>query len=143
MGVSIDLRKAHSAFRYGDINVVLSWLNDQRAMFLIPAIRARAPWFIVLEPVAFEWNDQDPNNLIYLIDRAAKACEVMGIEPSQRNCHRIIAIVNDRMQDFVRMPSQQPAEKLSGSFGRVQLREGGVVMHEADIRLDDDGVTYG
>lgn len=142
MGVSIDLRKAHSAHQYGDLNLVLSWINEERAMFIIPAFRKGAPWFIIMEKAAFEWNDQDKENLIYLPARAYKACEVLGIEPSKPNVFRIISMVNDRMQDFVRMPSSPPLEKLMGSHGAMTLKADGKVIAKDDIRLDDEGAQY-
>ena len=143
MGVSLDIRKAHSAHRYGDLNVILSWVNDTRAMFLIPALRTKAPWFIILESVAFEWSDQDPTNLVYLPARAAKACEVLGIEANRANVFRIISIVNDRMQDFIRMPSSQPPEKTAGTYGEMTLKGDGEVIRQAPIQFEDEGAAYG
>ena len=142
MGVSIDLRKSHSAHRYGDINIVLSWMNEKRAMFLIPAYRAKAPWFVIAEEAAFEWSDQDSTNLIDLPGRAAKACEVLGMEPSRSNCFRIISIVNDRMQDFLRMPSAQPPEKMAGTFGQMTLKGDGQILRQEGIQFEDEGATY-
>lgn len=143
MAASIDLRKAHAARRYGDINAVLTWMNDDRVLILIPAVRVKAPWFVIMERVAFEWSDQDAGNLVYLPARAHKACEVLGIEPNKENCFRIISIVNDIMQEFLRMPSSQPLEKLMGSYGSMTLRANGEVVTQQDIRLDDEGVSYG
>ena len=143
MGVSIDIRKAHSAHRYGDLNIVLSWINDTRAMFIIPAIRAKAPWFIIQETAAFEWSDQDSENLIHLPARAYKACEVLGIEPSKSNCFRIISMVNDRMQDFLRMPSAQPPEKTAGTYGTMTLKGDGQVLRQEAIQFEKEGANYG
>lgn len=143
MGVSIDLRKAHSAHRYGDLNIVLSWMNDKRAMFIIPAIREKSPWFVIAEEAAFEWSDQDSENLLYLPARAQKACEVLGMEPSRSNCFRIISMVNDRMQDFLRMPSAQPPEKMAGIFGEMTLKADGKIMRQEGIQLDKEGASYG
>lgn len=144
MGVSLDPRKAHSAHRYGDISIILTWMNDKRVMVLVPSYRTKAPWFVIQEEVAFEWSDQDAGNLRFLPDRAHRACEVLGIEPNKPNCFRIISMVNDRMQDFLRMPSAQPPEKIAGSFGAMTLKADGQVVHQEDIRLDaEEGATYG
>jgi len=142
MTTSIDLRKAHAHYVRGDLNIVFSWMNDTRAMFLIPVHRAKAPWFVISERAAFEWNDQDQNNRIDLVYRAGKACDVLGFEPNMANVNRIIGLVNNFMQEFLRMPSAQPPEKTAGTYGRMQLKADGQVVAEEDIRLEKEGATY-
>lgn len=142
MSAAIDLRKAHVAKRYGDLNIILTWMNDDRVMIMMPNLRPGAPWFVVAEKAAFEWSDQDSSNLADLPARAYKACEVLGIEPNNANCFRIISIVNDMMQEFLRMPSSQPLEKLMGAYGSMTLRADGDVLTQQDIQLDDEGVKY-
>jgi hypothetical protein len=142
MSTSIDLRKAHAHYVRGDLNIVLSWINDSRAMFLIPVHRAKAPWFVIPEQAAFEWNDQDPANRVDLVYRAGKACDVLGFEPNMPNVNRIIGLVNNFMQELVRMPSAQPPEKTAGTYGRMQLKADGQVIAEEDIRLEKEGVAY-
>lgn len=143
MTVSIDLRRAHLTRRYGDLLAVFSWLNDQRALFLIPAVRKGAPWFVVLEPAAHEWNDQDGKMLLMVISRAVKACDVLGIEPTPRNARRIVSIVNDAIPELVRMPSAQPPDMMPGSFGNLVLRADGKEIAGEEIRLEAAGATYG
>lgn len=143
MGVSLDPRKAHSAHKYGDLNIILSWMNDKRAMFIIPNVRTNAPWFIISEEAAFEWSDQDADNLIYLPARAYKACEVLGIEPSKPNVFRIISMVNDRMPDFLRMPSAQPPEKIAGTYGQMTLKANGEILRQEPIQFESTGAEYG
>ena len=140
---SIDLRKAYTSRRYGDILAVWSWLNDTRALFLIPAIRRRAPWFVVLEPAAHEWNDHEAPNVRMLAQRALKACEVLGLEVNPRNAHRIVRIVNDALPDLVRMPSRQPNDFRPASYGQITMRADGVPIGAEEIRFEDAGVTYG
>lgn len=143
MTASIDLRRAHLTRRYGDLLAVFSWFNDQRALFLIPAHRKGAPWFIVLEPAAHEWNDQDGSMLMLIISRAVKACDVLGIEATPRNARRIVAIVNDAIPELVRMPAAQPPEMLPGSFGSLILRADGKEIGGEEIRLESTGAAYG
>jgi hypothetical protein len=121
---------------------VWSWINDGRALFLIPRHRAKAPWFVVLEQAAHEWNDQDQTMVMMVIARAVKACDVLGIEPTPRNARRIIGIVNDALPELVSMPSAPPVEFKPGSLGSVLLRENGVVIGGEEIRAEDEGVTY-
>lgn len=144
MGVaSIDLRKAHLTRAYGDILGVFSWLNDTRALFLIPKHRRRAPWFVVLEPAAHEWDDHSSTNVRLLAQRAMKACEVLGIDETPGNAHRIIRIVNDAIPELVRMPHRQPNEHLSASFGQIVLSADGKPIAAEEIRVEDAGVAYG
>jgi hypothetical protein len=143
MTASIDLRKSHLSRSYGDIVVVFSWINDERALFLIPRFRARAPWFVVMEPAAHEWNDQDPTMLMMVISRAVKACDVLGIEPTPRNARRIIGIVNDAIPELVRMPSSPPPEYARGSLGSLIIRANGEEIGGEEIRQEMTGATYG
>jgi len=140
--VSIDLRKAHQHRRYGDILAVWSWLNDERALFLIPAVRSRAPWFVVLEPAAHEWDDHSATNIRLLAHRAMKACEVLGLEENPANARRIVRIVNDALPELVRMPSRQPNDFRPASYGQILLRADGVPIAAEEIRYEDAGAQY-
>lgn len=143
MPVSLDLRKAHCSRAYGDLLAVWSWIDDGRALFLIPHRRARAPWFIVLEAAAHEWNDQDPAMLMQVIARAVKACDVLGVDPTPRNARRIIGIVNDALPDLIRMPSSPPADTRP-VIGQVILRANGQEVGGEEIRVEaTEGATYG
>lgn len=143
MTASIDLRRAHLTRRYGDLLAVFSWLNDCRALFLIPAVRQRSPWFVVLEPAAHEWDDRDPKMIMMVISRAVKACDVLGIEATPRNARRIISIVNDGIPELLTMPSAQPPEFVPGTFGSLIVRADGKEIGGEAIRLEDGGAQYG
>lgn len=142
MPATIDLTKAHLSRVHGDITCIFSWLNDERAMFLIPHLRAGAPWFVVMEGAAYSWDDSDPANVATVVRKSIKACEVLGIEPTPVNCRRIAGIVVDGLPDLIRMPSKPPAEYYRGSFGRMELRADGVAMAGEDIRVEKEGATY-
>jgi hypothetical protein len=142
MAASLDLRKAHLSRHYGDIVAVFSWINDGRALFLIPRYRNAAPWFVVMEPAAHEWDDREGKNVMDVIARAVKACDVLGIEPTPRNARRIVGIVNDSMVELLRMPSAPPTEYKPGSIGSMILREDGVPIASEAIRLEVEGATY-
>lgn len=143
MPVTIDLTKAHLSRVHGDIAAVFSWLNDKRAMFLIPHLRKGAPWFVVVESAAFSWDDHDPKNIVNVVQKSAKACEVLGIEPTPINCRRIAGIVIDGLPDLIRMPAKPPTEFHRASFGRMELRADGQTLAEEDIKVEKEGVTYG
>jgi hypothetical protein len=137
MGVSIDLRKAHAHRKFGDITMILTWVNDERAMVLMPNIRQKSAWYIVCESAA--WKYDDPQ---YLATQCVKACEVLDIEPSKPNWVRIATLINESLPDLIRMPSSQPAELMNKSFGSMTMREGGKVLAQQDIRLEDEGQEY-
>lgn len=142
MGVTLDLRKAHASHYRGDLVVVLSWINDVRALFLIPHIRKGAPWYVIEEPAAHFWRDDEPANIPNVALKSKKACEVLGIEPSPTNQTRIIALVNDMIPDLLRMPSAPPVNYLKQDFGTMVMREGGKVIAADSIRLEDEGQEY-
>lgn len=143
MSVSIDLRRAHLHRPYGDILAIWSWINDERALFLIPRYRKGAPWYVVMEPAAHTWSDQDAKNIMAVVAKAYKACEVLGIEPNPTNCRRVAGIVNDAIPDLVRMPSAPPTQYRPESYGQMVLRGDGKVLAAEDIRVEAEGATYG
>ena len=128
---------------HGDITCIFTWINDERAMVLVPHLRAGAPWFVVMESAAYTWDDEDAGNIPQVVRKAAKACEVLGIEPSPWNCRRIAGLVIDGLPDLIRMPSTPPAEYHRASFGHMELRADGEVLAHEDIRLEKEGATYG
>jgi len=142
MPAEIDLRKAHHSRVHGDITVIFSWINDERAMFLVPHLRKGAPWFVVCESAAYTWDDSDKNNIHQVVRKSVKACEVLGIEPSPNNCRRIAGIVIDGLEDLIRMPSSPPAEHYKASYGSMELRADGETIAQEDIRIEKEGVAY-
>lgn len=138
MGASLDTRKAHLTRQHGDIIAVYTWVNDERAMVLIPAYRPGAPWYIVMESAAFRYDDPT-----YLASQCVKACEVLGIEPSRPNWVRVATIIHEGLPDLIRMPSAPLPEQYAASIGSMQLRADGQVLAEQDVRLEKEGVQYG
>ena len=139
MSVKIDTKKAFLTRQHGDLFAVYTWVNDERAMVLIPAYRPGAPWYIVMEPAAYKYDDPQ-----YLARQCVKACEVLGIEANTSNWVRVATIVNEGLPDLIRMPSAPPAVFHDANFGRMQLKADGQVMKEEDIKMEkEEGVTYG
>jgi hypothetical protein len=138
MGVSLDLRKAFMSRQHGDITAIYTWVNDERALVLVPTFRKGAPWYIVLESAA--WKYDDP---VYLARQCVTACEVLGIEPSRSGWVRVGTIINEGLPDLVRMPSAPLPEFEKGSFGAMTLRADGKVVAEQDIRVEQEGQEYG
>lgn len=138
MPASIDLRKAFLSRVHGDLMAVYSWIDDERALFLIPHQRPGAPWYIVKESAAYKYDDP-----AYLARQCVQACEVLGIEGSKPNWVRVATIINEGLPDLVRMPSAPDRELSRAAIGQMQLRADGELIGAQDIRLEDRGVTYG
>lgn len=122
--------------------MVLSWINDLRALFIIPRHRKGAPWYVIEEPAAHFWRDDEPANIGNAAKKSMKACEVLGLEPNLSNSTKIIALVNDFLPDLLRMPSAPPPKFLTQNFGHMTMREGGKVLASQDIQLEDEGQEY-
>lgn len=142
MPVSIDTRKAHIHRTHGDITVLFSWINDERAMFLIPHLRKGAPWYIVMEGAAYTWDDSQSKNVAEVARKAMQACTVLGIEPSPANCRRIAGIIIDGLPDLIRMPASPPTEYYKTAHGQMLLRADGQVLAAEDIKVEKEGATY-
>lgn len=127
---------------HGDLTVIFSWVNDERAMVLVPHLRKGAPWYVVMESAAYTWDDMDARNVPVVAAKAAKACMVLGIEPSPSNCRRLAGLIIDGLPDLIRMPSKPPAEYHRANFGHMELRADGDVIAADHIRLEKEGQEY-
>lgn len=143
MAATLDPRKAHLVRQHGDITAIYSWINDERALILVPSFRPGAPWFCVLESAAFSWDDEDPRNIHDVVRKANKACEVLGIEATPHNARRIAGIVIDGLPDLIRMPAAPAKEFNPESYGSLTLKADGQVVAQEDIRIEKEGATYG
>lgn len=137
-GINLDLRKTWLTRQHRDIIAVYAWVNDERALILIPAYRKGAPWYIVLESAAYKYDDP-----AYLAKQCVKACEVLGIEGSKPNWVRVATIINEGLPDLVRMPSAPPVEKSEQSFGELKVMEDGKQVGSEEIKVEKTGVNYG
>lgn len=142
MPASLDLKKAHAHRTHGDLTAILTWVNDERALVLLAHLRPGSPWYVVMEGAAWSWDDREAANVPAVARKAAKACEVLGIEPSPRNVQRVAAIIIDTLGDLVKMPSSPPKAYIKGSFGTMTLMADGKPIAHDDIRLEDKGVSY-
>jgi hypothetical protein len=142
MSATLDPRKAFLTRRHGDLLAIFSWVNDERALILLPARRPGAPWYVVMESAAHTWDDSNPANVPAVAAKALRACEVLGLEPTPRNAQRVAAIVIDGLPDLIRMPAARPAELHPASIGRMTLRADGQTLAEQDLLLETGGATY-
>lgn len=139
MGATLDLNKAHLTRQFGDLVVVYTWVNDERAMVLIPAYRKNAAWYIVLESAAFKYD-----NPRYLARQAKIAAEVLGMEPSPNNWVKLATVINEGLPDLIEMPSAPDATLMRATVGEMKLFADGQLLGGEEIRLNNEaGATYG
>lgn len=143
MPATIDTRRAHLVRQHGDLTAIYTYVNDERALVLIPRYRPGAPWFVVCESAAYTWDDSDPRYVGEVARKALKACDVLGLEPTPSNARRIANIVIDGLPDLIRMPSAAAPEYHKPSFGRLELRADGKPIAAEEIRVEKEGVQYG
>lgn len=139
MGVQLDPRKAHKAHIVGDILVILTWVNDERAMVLMPAMRAAgSPWFVVCESAAYKYDTPE-----YLARQARQAAEVLGMDETTSTWYRIANLIMNYLPDLIRMPAAPEPEKMSASIGEMKLLADGVIVGGDQIRLEKEAPVYG
>ena len=107
----LDLRKSHKVRRHGDLLAIYTWVNDERALVLVLARRNNPAWFVVCESAAYRYDDAS-----MFAEQYVTACEVFGVEPSQRNWVRIASMIHWGLGDLIRMPSA-PTPEFGPSVG--------------------------
>ncbi|MDO6385589.1 hypothetical protein [Uliginosibacterium sp. 31-12] len=134
MSVCIDTRKAHQVRQHGDITAVYTWVNDERALVLIPTFR-KAGWYVVADSAAYLYDDDH-----YLMRAAIKACEVMGFGESHTTAFSIAKIIHEGLGDLVLMPPEPPdaveeAVKNLKRIGEMHLKADGEIIGSQDITV--------
>lgn len=149
MPVTINLAKAWKHQQHGDIVAVLTWINDSRALVLLPAHRRDAGWYVVDESAAWRWGvdhaDADVRSEArkHVAWQSSVACMQIGIEATTRNRARVANIVTGWLPDLVRMPTS-PLPELGPARGEITLKLDGQVVREEEVRLPtNEGSTYG
>ena len=140
MAAALNLAHAHRTRRHGDLRAVYTWLGEERALVLIPALRRGAAWFVVAESAAFRYDDPT-----YLARQSALACEVLGLEPTTRNALRVASIVHEGLPDLIRMPAA-PLVRAGPEIGSVALRIDAQAVSAVAVQASDlapAGVAYG
>lgn len=137
--ISLDLEKAHLTRQHGDLLAIYTWVNDERALILIPAVRKNSAWYIVCESAAYKYD-----NMHYLARQAKIAAEVLGMEPSPNNWYKLAKVIHEGLPDLVRMPTAPDPAMTRATFGEMKLFEDGKLMRGEEIRVErQEGVVYG
>ncbi len=134
MAVQLDPRRAHKAHIIGDILAILTWVNDERALVLMPAHRAQgSPWFVICDSAAYLYDDP-----AYLAKKSRLAAEVLGMDETDSTWKRIAGIIMNYLPDLIRMPSAQPPEKIVGTeYGEIALKADGEEVAREALALDE------
>ncbi|MDR0273857.1 MAG: hypothetical protein LBI48_00635 [Burkholderiaceae bacterium] len=136
MSVTIHTAQAHAVRVLGDFTLMLTWVNGERAIVLLPTHRRRAPWFVVCESAAWRYAD-DPR---YLARQSVKACEVLDM-PGQ--AARIGGLIFDHLTDLRRMPPEPPPGQ-GVLLGEAVVRAGGQMAGGHEVRCEpQSGITFG
>lgn len=137
MSAVIDPKKAHLCRLHGDILAIYTWVNDERALVLLPAHRRPgSPWFIVCESAAWKYDDTR-----YLARQSAKAAEVLGMDETESTWIRIATIIHEGIPDLVKMPSA-PERDLGAVRGQLVLRIDGKEVSGQDVRFEVPALEY-
>lgn len=151
MGITLDTAKAWKTFSRGEIKVVLTWMNDQRALILIrPGVDQKSvSWYVVPEPNAHLWGVDHPSPLVreparrHAFSAAFTVCEALKLSPNAQNRARVVGIVADCIDDLVRMPSAPEPELAKAAYGSMVLKADGKPIAGDDMRDEVGGVEYG
>lgn len=131
MGATLDLTKAHLRRTHGDIDAVYSWLNDERALFLIPRMRKNPTWFIIMEKNAHEYT-----NDAVLMAAGIKAMLLWDMEPTKQNAFRVAKIIDEGLADLIRMPAAPEPEYVKAAFGEMHMRADGETIKSDVISVE-------
>lgn len=155
MAVSLDLRKAHRHHRHGDFLVVLTWVNDSRALVMFPYRRTEGVgWFIVDESASWRWNlnATDPGwraeVLAHVDEQCRIACDLFGIEPTRQNKGRIANLVVDWIPELIAMPQAPDPTMSKATYGELNMFDNdagtSAPMAGEEVRVEvNEGATYG
>ena len=136
MGLTVNTARAHATYRRGDLTLILTWVNDERAMVLLPSFRKGAPWFIVADSVAWRYNEPR-----YLARMSAKAAEVLDMAGQEV---RIASLLHDHLGELVTMPSAPPARHARAAMGEMRVLADGAEIGGQEVRAEmAEGAEYG
>ena len=138
VGVSLDLGRAAFHRQHGDILAIYTWVNDERALVLLPAHRPKSPaWFIVAESAA--WRYDDP---AYLARQARVAARALGMDETQSTWLRIATIIIEGLPDLIRMRSAPDPDVLPATAGEIKLSIDGEHVTSEEIKVEKPVAEY-
>lgn len=141
---ALNLAYTHFDHVVGRIRVLGSWwLHDQKSqepcLVLIPAHREIAPSkfkadrvvpCVILLMDAWRWDLQRGGDPEHVGRELVSFCEGLGWEYTEANAHTIIGVVEDRLDDLVKIPPAPPMNRVLTGDVRVSLSDGRVIERE-------------
>lgn len=138
MGTSLDLDRAAFHRQHGDILAIYTWVNDERALVLLPAHRPKSPaWFVVCESAA--WRYADP---AYLAQKSRVAATALGMDETESTWLRIATIIIEGLPDLIRMRSAPDPEVLPATAGEIKLSIDGEHVTTQEIHVEKAVAEY-
>ncbi len=135
MGLTINTAKAHKVRQLGDLTVVFTWINEERAMVIIPTFRKGASWYIVMDSAA--WKYDEPRYLAQQSFKAAEVLEMVGHEA------KVGGIIHDHLGDLVLMPHAPDQEMSKAAHGELMVKADGKIIGGDELRLPvGEGSTF-
>ena len=136
MGISIDTKRAWRVRTLGDLTVIFTWINNERAMVLLPTYRKGAPWYVVMDSAAHQYV-----NPSYMARQSIKAAEVLGMQGQEI---RIATILADNLEELVTMPGEQEHQMSRATYGEIQVKADGKLIGGEELRVPvGGGASYG
>jgi len=115
---------------HGDISVAFHWLNNEPCMVLFPTFR-RGPGvtpFAVPLSCAWEYAEDE-----ILVEKAYKACEIMGLGDDKGVVMKVARIMNDSLPDLIEMPPMPVKPKESTGSGEMTIKVDGDKVAEFEV----------
>ena len=138
VGVSLDLGRAAFHRQHGDILAIYTWVNDERALVLMPAHRPKSPaWFVVCESASWRYDDPE-----YLAQQARVAARALGMDETQSTWLRIATIIIEGLPDLIRMRSAPEPDVLPASAGEIKLSIDGDHVTTTEIKVEKAVAEY-
>ena len=143
MPATLDPNKSHLVRHHGEVMAIFTWINGERAMVLVATRRPPgSPWYVIMEPAAYLYADDNGHPTHRLAESAAKAAEVLGLDQTTSAVHKIMNVIVDGLPDLVSMPSEPPREVAKAAIGEVKLMADGKLIAGQEIREEVAGVEY-
>ena len=142
-GASFGGTNAWKTQQVGDIVRSYHWVNDEPAMVIYPALARTeaAGAYIICLSSAFKYDDMQ-----YLIQQAAIAAKVIGMDSTQMTIHRIGTAIHDGLHDLIVMPPEPQWNKdlnRGHVVAEMEVKKDGKTIIERDVYSNDRGNVNG
>lgn len=143
MAASFGGTNAWKVQQVGDIVRAFHWVNDEPAMVIYPAKQrtVEAGAYILCLSSAFKYDD-----IRYLIQQAAIAAKVIGMDQTKHTIHRIGTAIHDGLLDLIKMPPEPQWHKDLGKgevIAELEVKKDGKTIVEREVHAGERGNVNG